>query len=164
MSNFYTYMWLRASGTPYYAGKGYGVRAFVDHGTNHRPKDDARILVQHWESEEKAFEIEKWLISFFGRKDLGTGLLHNLTDGGDGPVGYKPTPAARLTQSIRMKTGLRPHHLITTEERTRGGRKSAATVLTLVGRLSKVKAGRKAMHIRWHVNTGSVREGCELCV
>src|SRR5271157_5084983 len=84
MIEFYTYLWLRKDGTPYYIGKGKGKRAFTsrDHTIN-RPKDDARIFVQRWESEQKAFEMEKWYISLFGRKDNRTGILRNRTDGGD---------------------------------------------------------------------------------
>jgi hypothetical protein len=86
MKKFYTYLWLREDGTPYYVGKGSGKRAFTRHRNNAPPpKSLARILVQHWESEEKAFEMEKWWISLFGRKDNGTGVLRNLTDGGENP-------------------------------------------------------------------------------
>jgi hypothetical protein len=89
MTQFYTYLWLREDGTPYYVGKGNGRRAFIHHKTHceHRPKSNARIFVQYWESEDKAFEMEKWYISLFGRKDAGTGILHNRTDGGQGQAG-----------------------------------------------------------------------------
>ena len=164
MPEFYTYMWLRADGTPYYVGKGHSVRAFVHHGANHRPVDTARILIQNWESEGKAFEMEKWFIALFGRKDLGTGILHNLSDGGDGPAGWRATAAARQTQSIRMKSGLRTFHLITPGERAKGGRKSAATVLKQVGRSVKIRAWREALHVRWHVKRNLIAEGCDSCV
>ena len=88
MTQFYTYLWLRENGTPYYIGKGNGRRGFRSQGHNvHCPRFKSRIIVQHWESEEKSFEMEKWWISFFGRKDLGTGILRNMTDGGDGTSG-----------------------------------------------------------------------------
>lgn len=86
MINFYTYMWLRDDGTPYYVGKGKNKRAFTSASHNvPRPRSISRILVQHWGSEYEAFEMEKWFISFFGRKDNGTGILRNLTDGGENP-------------------------------------------------------------------------------
>jgi hypothetical protein len=37
--------------------------------------------------EEEAFELEKFLILLYGRKDLSTGTLINLTDGGEGTSG-----------------------------------------------------------------------------
>jgi hypothetical protein len=86
MNSYYTYLWLRSDGTPYYVGKGKDRRAFTSNGHNvPRPKSDARITIQCWESEDKAFEMEKWFISFFGRRDIGTGILRNLTEGGENP-------------------------------------------------------------------------------
>ncbi len=84
--SFYTYLWLRQDGTPYYVGKGMGRRAFTNHAVQgiYRPKDDARIFVQFWADEQTALEMEKWYIRLFGRKDLGTGILRNRTDGGEG--------------------------------------------------------------------------------
>ena len=38
---------------------------------------------------EEACDIEKYLISSIGRRDLGNGVLVNMTDGGDGVFGFK---------------------------------------------------------------------------
>jgi hypothetical protein len=86
MAFFYTYMWLREDGTPYYVGKGHGKRAFER--ANHRfcpPTDPVNILIQEWPDEMSAFEGEKLLIAIYGRKDIGTGCLRNLTEGGENP-------------------------------------------------------------------------------
>ena len=87
MTLFYTYAYLRADATPYYVGKGTGTRVFDKRRSTHMPSERARVLVQYWPSEEKAFEIEKYYIRLFGRKDNGTGILRNLTDGGEGTSG-----------------------------------------------------------------------------
>ena len=89
MKIFYTYLWLRENGTPYYVGKGTDNRGFISDGhIVHRPEDDSRILIQEWLSEEDAFSAEIFLISCYGRKDIGTGILYNRTDGGEGNSGY----------------------------------------------------------------------------
>jgi len=90
MGQFYSYLWLREDGTPYYVGKGCGKRAFgrKNHGRLHPPKDLSRIVLFPQDSEAAAFESERDLIALFGRKDLGTGCLRNMTDGGEGATGY----------------------------------------------------------------------------
>ena len=86
---FYTYMWLRENGSPYYIGKGLGRRAFISDAHSVKcPRDKDRIIVQEWMSEQQAFEAEKFLISCYGRIDNGTGCLRNLTDGGEGASGH----------------------------------------------------------------------------
>lgn len=85
MKTYYTYLWLRKDGTPYYAGKGSGDRAFVSDGHKmKRPEDSNRILLQEFPDEGTAFAAEIFLILCYGRIDKGTGCLRNLTDGGEG--------------------------------------------------------------------------------
>ena len=90
---FYTYLWLREDGTPYYVGKGSGIRAYRKHRVGTAPAMD-RILVQEFPSEEDAFAAEIFLISYYGREDKGTGRLLNLTDGGENPPSPKGKKAS----------------------------------------------------------------------
>lgn len=85
---YYTYAFLREDGTPYYIGKGKGYRIHDKKGRpcNLPPKERIIKLKQNL-TEEEAFRHEKYMISVFGRKDLGTGILHNKTDGGEGTSG-----------------------------------------------------------------------------
>lgn len=86
LTQFYTYLYLRENGAVKYVGKGTKKRAFES--SNHRgltPKDKNLILLQEHPTEDDAFEAEKFFISYYGRKDLGTGCLRNLTDGGENP-------------------------------------------------------------------------------
>jgi hypothetical protein len=86
---YYTYAYLREDGTPYYIGKGKDRRAFNKRYQGAKlPKDRSRIIfLKQNLTEEEAFKHEIYMISIFGRKDLGTGILHNRTDGGDGASG-----------------------------------------------------------------------------
>jgi hypothetical protein len=103
---YYNYLWLREDGTPYYTGKGIGNRAYIPHRrranvTLYPPIKD-RIILYPAESEAYAFEVEKFLIWYYGRKDLGTGCLRNMSNGGEQPP--RPTPEA--IEKIRItKTG-----------------------------------------------------------
>ena len=82
---YYTYAYLREDGTPYYIGKGKGNRI---HSKANRifnpPPKDRRVFLKQNLTEEEAFEHEKYMISVLGRKDLGTGILHNQSEGGIG--------------------------------------------------------------------------------
>lgn len=52
---------------------------------------------------EDAKEVEIFLISEYGRRDLGLGTLVNMTDGGDGSLGYKHTNEHKDYMSISQK-------------------------------------------------------------
>jgi hypothetical protein len=49
---------------------------------------------------EQATEKEKEFIALYGRKDLGLGTLVNLTDGGEGTIGYKHTEESKEKNRI----------------------------------------------------------------
>ena len=90
MKEYYTYAYLREDRTPYYIGKGSGNRAYKRTKKCIKPsKDKSRIIfLKQNLTEEEAFKHEKYMIAVFGRIDLGTGILHNKTDGGDNPPSW----------------------------------------------------------------------------
>ena len=86
---YYTYAYLREDKTPYYIGKGKGNRAYRRNKTDIKPpKDKTRILILKQNlTDEEAIKHEIYMIAVFGRRDLGTGILHNRTNGGEGASG-----------------------------------------------------------------------------
>jgi hypothetical protein len=95
MKLFYTYIHKKASdNSVFYVGKGVGKRAWDCKRRNPKWRSIAAKhghtveVCAEWKTQEEAFEHEKFLIFCF--KDMGLNLA-NLTDGGDGPTGYKYT-------------------------------------------------------------------------
>ena len=92
-SDYYVYAYLRKQDSetgpkmsPYYIGKGKGGRAFSKNRKGVSvPKDKSLIVfVEENLTEIDAFSLEKYCIKLYGRVDIGSGILRNLTDGGSG--------------------------------------------------------------------------------
>jgi hypothetical protein len=87
------------AGSPYYVGVAGSVyRPYAPHNRTPVPSDERRIrMLRSNLTHEQARDWEKYYIAAFGRKDNGTGrqMLINRTDGGEGTVGAKVSPATR---------------------------------------------------------------------
>ena len=84
-NRFYTYAYLREDRTTYYIGKGTARRAYTKHNNIPLPSKNRILILKNNLLEEDAFKHEIYMIAIFGRKDLGTGILRNRTNGGDNP-------------------------------------------------------------------------------
>lgn len=93
----FVYAYLRsADGTPYYVGIAKAHRRPHAPHTTVVPKERHRVVILRsgltW---EQAQGWERRYIARYGRRDVGTGILRNMTDGGEGVLGMRHTAESR---------------------------------------------------------------------
>lgn len=123
MPNFFVYMLVNPfSNLPFYVGKGSITKkhdrikdhlSLRDKLNKHKYNTILKIRKQKKEpvveivanelEEEFAFNLEKELILSYGRRDIGTGILTNLTEGGEGTAGVVYTEEYRKQLSQLRK-------------------------------------------------------------
>lgn len=101
----YVYTLCYPDGTPFYVGVGTRSRYashFSPSAKGENPMKDNIInkicsstggkvkvnMIAISDDRDNMLELEKYLISLYGRRDNGTGILSNMTDGGDGRCGF----------------------------------------------------------------------------
>lgn len=104
---------------PFYIGKGFGNRALVHFESNslksksHKNniikkalREGLDVFIEYLATnltDKQACKLEMKYIKLYGRRDLDSGCLANLTDGGDGPAGYVFTEEQRRRKSEAAK-------------------------------------------------------------
>ena len=113
---FYVYILYRPDRTPFYVGKGKGRRVLhhereaLGIGKTHKLNTIRAIsrsggqigysIVEVFDDEARCHSLEIELIRRYGRHDLGTGPLTNLTDGGEGAAGLSEETRMRIDAEL----------------------------------------------------------------
>ncbi|MCZ7855035.1 NUMOD3 domain-containing DNA-binding protein [Agrobacterium salinitolerans] len=143
---FYVYAWQYPDGRTFYVGKGQAGRDASEKDRNrifHRivtkiRREGGEPRIVRWHDrlrEEDALHLEMAYIKLFGRRDKATGVLCNLTDGGEGQSGLIHTEEARRKMSAAHTTpeAIAKQRALKTGNRYCVGRKMSAETRAMIG-------------------------------
>ena len=139
-NDFYVYAYLREDGTPYYVGKGCGRRAFRDEGKNcTKPPKERIVFLQENLEEDFALAYEMDYISIYGRQCDGSGILRNLSEGGEMPPlckGHSEETKRKIRESNKKRAETRDFTYLK-------GHKKTITPALLEGRKQGAKKAKR---------------------
>jgi len=129
---YYVYAYLNEDNKPYYIGKGKNKRAFAPHRVP-IPSDRSKIIfLEKNLSELGSIAIERRMIEWYGRQDLGTGILLNRNGFG----GFSWTEEQRLSIKGRVVSNA-------TRSKLRAANLGKKASKETREKLSKIKLGKK---------------------
>ena len=118
---------------------------------------------------EDALWLERWWVKWLGTK---APYGYNLTDGGEGAAGYKPTSSARRYAGVTSGSIVKARAVYRAGDHTaireRTGKMAVESGQLAQARAcrtteSRVKVGGTIAHIRYHVKRGVTSPACKLC-
>lgn len=104
---FYVYAHKKPCGEVFYIGKGKNRRAWSKYDRNSMWVNTANKygytveIIHDNLTEQEAFDKEVELIRKYGRRNIGTGILTNLTDGGEGVTGHVHSEEYKALMSVK---------------------------------------------------------------
>ncbi len=152
MNNWYLYRHIRLDkNEPFYIGIGcmkdyaraYSKQARNKHWKSIVAKSDYDVeILMDGITKEQAVEKEKEFILLYGRRDLGTGTLVNMTDGGDGGSGMKHSEHTRHIIGVAGRGRIKSPE---TREKLRIANTGKKLSIEHICKLRSAKTGKKQL-------------------
>jgi hypothetical protein len=159
----YVYVWFRECGKPFYVGVGRNNRYKSLIRRNPHTLNVVRALggienvrktIYYVDSWESGCQLEKLLIAKYGRSDVGTGILTNMTDGGEGTINKIVTEKVRTAVSAANKKRIwSPASKKKTSDAMKGREVSALTREILS---AKFKGKSRPSHVLEAMRSGAI--------